>query len=62
MRGHRAGAGRRRRDDRGDRWRNVEYRLTPLGEEIAERVAGLVGLLESRMPDITAAQARYDAR
>ncbi|GAB2638102.1 helix-turn-helix domain-containing protein [Prescottella soli] len=41
---------------------NVEYSLTPLGEEIAERLAGLIDLLESRMPDIAAAQNRYDAR
>ncbi|WP_433607051.1 winged helix-turn-helix transcriptional regulator [Prescottella agglutinans] len=41
---------------------NVEYSLTPLGEEIAERLTGLIDLLESRMPDITAAQNRYDAR
>ncbi|MDH6278875.1 winged helix-turn-helix transcriptional regulator [Prescottella agglutinans] len=41
---------------------NVEYSLTPLGEEIAERLARLINLLESRMPDITAAQTRYDAR
>ncbi len=41
---------------------NVEYSLTPIGEEIAERLTGLIDLLESRMPDITAAQNRYDAR
>lgn len=41
---------------------NVEYSLTPLGEEIADRLTGLIDLLESRMPDITAAQTRYDAR
>lgn len=41
---------------------NVEYSLTPLGEEIAERLTGLIELLESHMPDITAAQTRYDAR
>ncbi|WFR73696.1 helix-turn-helix domain-containing protein [Prescottella defluvii] len=41
---------------------NVEYSLTPLGEEIAERLAGLIDLLEARMPGITAAQNRYDAR
>ncbi|WP_175279420.1 winged helix-turn-helix transcriptional regulator, partial [Prescottella equi] len=41
---------------------NVEYSLTPLGEEIAERLTGLIDLLESHMPDIYAAQNRYDAR
>jgi len=41
---------------------NVEYSLTTLGEEIADRLTGLIDLLESRMPDITAAQTRYDAR
>lgn len=41
---------------------NVEYSLTPLGEQIAERLTGLIDLLESHLPDITAAQNRYDAR
>lgn len=41
---------------------HVEYSLTPLGAEIAERLTGLIELLESHMPDITAAQTRYDAR
>ncbi len=38
----------------------VEYQLTPLGREIAERLKGLVHFLESRMPEIEALQARYD--
>ncbi|QCQ92399.1 transcriptional regulator [Rhodococcus sp. SGAir0479] len=41
---------------------HVEYSLTPLGRDIAERLTGLIVLLESRMPDIRAAQTRYDAR
>jgi DNA-binding HxlR family transcriptional regulator len=38
---------------------HVEYRLTPLGEELAERVAGLVGWIESNLDGIT--QARHEA-
>jgi DNA-binding HxlR family transcriptional regulator len=40
----------------------VEYRLTPLGERTAERLRGLVELLEDSMVEVTAAQAAYDAR
>ncbi|NMN98049.1 winged helix-turn-helix transcriptional regulator [Antrihabitans stalactiti] len=40
----------------------VEYSLTPLGEEVADRLRGLIELLEGKMPDVTAAQAAYDAR
>jgi DNA-binding HxlR family transcriptional regulator len=38
----------------------VEYQLTPLGAETAGWLRELVRFLESRMPDIEAAQARYD--
>jgi DNA-binding HxlR family transcriptional regulator len=40
----------------------VEYRLTPLGERTAERLRGLVELLEDSMVEVTAAQEAYDAR
>ncbi|MEU7132609.1 helix-turn-helix domain-containing protein [Streptomyces sp. NPDC046261] len=39
----------------------VDYRLTPLGQEISGRLMELIELLEVRMPDILAAQERYDA-
>jgi DNA-binding HxlR family transcriptional regulator len=38
----------------------VEYSLTPLGVRVAERLAALIDLVEAQMPQITAAQARYD--
>jgi len=40
----------------------VEYRLTPLGATIAERLVDLIELLESSMGDVTAAQRAYDER
>jgi DNA-binding HxlR family transcriptional regulator len=40
----------------------VEYRLTSLGERTAERLRGLVELLEDSMGEVTAAQEAYDAR
>jgi DNA-binding HxlR family transcriptional regulator len=40
----------------------VEYRLTPLGERTAERLRGLVELLEDSMGEVAAAQEAYDAR
>src|SRR3954452_18497560 len=39
----------------------VDYRLTPLGHEIAERLLGLIHLVEGRMDDVLAARERYDA-
>lgn len=38
----------------------VEYRLSPLGAETAERLRQLVRFLESRMPDVEAARVQYD--
>ncbi|GAA0352942.1 helix-turn-helix domain-containing protein [Actinoallomurus spadix] len=38
----------------------VEYSLTPLGREAAERLWDVIKWLEARMPEVTAAQARYD--
>ncbi|GHC49730.1 winged helix-turn-helix transcriptional regulator [Streptomyces cinnamoneus] len=39
----------------------VDYRLTPLGRETADRLLGLIELLEERMPEVMAARERYDA-
>ncbi|MFR0356973.1 winged helix-turn-helix transcriptional regulator [Streptomyces sediminimaris] len=38
----------------------VDYELTPLGREVAERLLGLVHLVEGRMDDVLAARERYD--
>jgi DNA-binding HxlR family transcriptional regulator len=38
----------------------VEYSLTPLGAEVATRLAGLIELVEGSMGEIRAAQERYD--
>ena len=35
----------------------VEYRLTPLGHEVAKRVAALVGWIEQNLPRVQRAQA-----
>ncbi|MFD3994972.1 winged helix-turn-helix transcriptional regulator [Streptomyces sp. NPDC058548] len=39
----------------------VDYRLTPLGHEIAERLIGLIELVEGRMSQVEAARESYDA-
>jgi DNA-binding HxlR family transcriptional regulator len=39
----------------------VDYTLTPLGREVAERLMGLIELVEDRMPQVVAARERYDA-
>ena len=39
----------------------VDYELTPLGREVAERLLGLIHLVEGRMDDVLAARERYDA-
>ncbi|MER5966297.1 helix-turn-helix domain-containing protein [Streptomyces sp. NPDC002057] len=39
----------------------VDYRLTPLGREVAERLMGLIELVEGRMPQVEAARRSYDA-
>ncbi|HEY5833651.1 winged helix-turn-helix transcriptional regulator [Streptomyces sp.] len=39
---------------------HVEYRLTPLGTEIAGRLLSLISLVEGRMPDVLAARQTYD--
>jgi DNA-binding HxlR family transcriptional regulator len=38
----------------------VEYSLTPLGHEVAEKLIDLIRLVEARLPEVIAAQARYD--
>ncbi|MEU9981226.1 helix-turn-helix domain-containing protein [Streptomyces sp. NPDC050856] len=40
----------------------VDYELTPLGRDVAERLLGLIELLEGRMPEVLAARERYEAR
>lgn len=40
----------------------VEYRLTLLGRQVAERLHGLTDLLEASADAITEARAAYDAR
>ncbi|MFF0436920.1 winged helix-turn-helix transcriptional regulator [Streptomyces sp. NPDC004327] len=39
----------------------VDYRLTPLGREVAERLLGLIHLVEGRMDQVLAARESYDA-
>lgn len=41
---------------------NVEYSLTPLGAQAADRLLGLVMLLEESVPEVVEARAAYDAR
>jgi DNA-binding HxlR family transcriptional regulator len=50
-----------RRDARPTNPPRVDYALTELGAETAERVGGLIALLEERMPRVLEAQERYDA-
>lgn len=38
----------------------VEYQLTPLGAQTSDRLKELVNFLEGRMPEVEAAQVRYD--
>ncbi|MFF2504703.1 winged helix-turn-helix transcriptional regulator [Streptomyces sp. NPDC058067] len=38
----------------------VDYELTPLGREVAERLLALIRFVEGRMDDVLAARARYD--
>ncbi|MGW1885347.1 winged helix-turn-helix transcriptional regulator [Streptomyces sp. NPDC001970] len=39
----------------------VDYELTPLGRDVAERLLGLIQLVENRMPEVLTARERYDA-
>ncbi|MEU2158430.1 helix-turn-helix domain-containing protein [Streptomyces sp. NPDC019396] len=38
----------------------VDYALTPLGRQVAERLVGLMEFLESRMPEVLTARESYD--
>ncbi|MDR6977587.1 DNA-binding HxlR family transcriptional regulator [Streptomyces sp. 3330] len=38
----------------------VDYELTPLGREVAERLLALIHCVEGRMNDVLAARERYD--
>jgi DNA-binding HxlR family transcriptional regulator len=38
----------------------VEYTLTPLGRDVAERLHGLIELVQSNVPEVFAARAAYD--
>ncbi|MEU6852767.1 helix-turn-helix domain-containing protein [Actinacidiphila alni] len=49
------------RDARPTNPPHVEYRLTPLGRDTAQRLLALIGLVEDRMPEVLAARERYDA-
>src|SRR4051812_41182596 len=37
----------------------VDYELTPLGREVADRLRGLIELVEGRMPEVLDARNRY---
>ncbi|MGA5354361.1 MULTISPECIES: winged helix-turn-helix transcriptional regulator [Streptomyces] len=39
----------------------VDYELTPLGREVAERLLALIECVEGRMDEVLAARARHDA-
>ena len=38
----------------------VDYELTPLGREVAERLLALIRFMEGRMDDVLVARERYD--
>jgi DNA-binding HxlR family transcriptional regulator len=38
----------------------VDYELTPLGRQVAERLLALIELVEGRMPEVLTARADYD--
>ncbi|MFE5403966.1 winged helix-turn-helix transcriptional regulator [Streptomyces sp. NPDC056580] len=40
----------------------VDYELTPLGHQVAERLLALIHLVEGSMDDVLAARTAYDAR
>ncbi|MEU8958241.1 helix-turn-helix domain-containing protein [Streptomyces sp. NPDC048518] len=49
------------RDARPTNPPHVEYRLTPLGREVAERLLALIHFVESRQDEVLAARERHDA-
>lgn len=50
------------RDARPTNPPRVDYSLTSLGREVAERLRALISCLESGMDEVMAARERYDAR
>lgn len=50
------------RDARPTNPPRVDYSLTPLGREVAERLRALISYLEGSMDDVLAAREQYDAR
>ncbi len=50
------------RDARPTNPPRVDYSLTPLGREVAERLLALIACLEGSMDEVLAARERYDAR
>ncbi|MFD8822735.1 winged helix-turn-helix transcriptional regulator [Streptomyces sp. NPDC059605] len=38
----------------------VDYELTPLGRQVAERLLGLIRFVEDRMPEVLRARDHYD--
>jgi len=41
---------------------HVEYTLTPMGREVASRLVALIEHVESLVPEVERARARYDRR
>ena len=41
---------------------HVEYSLTPMGREVAGRLVALIEHVESLVPEVERARARYDRR
>jgi len=50
-----------RRDAQPTNPPRVDYRLTPLGREVADRLLALIHFVEGRQGDVLQAQERYDA-
>ncbi|MCT2548857.1 MULTISPECIES: helix-turn-helix domain-containing protein [Streptomyces] len=48
------------RDARPTNPPRVDYELTPLGRQVAERLLALIELVEGRMPEVLAARTHYD--
>jgi DNA-binding HxlR family transcriptional regulator len=40
----------------------VEYNLTPLGQQVADQLRGLIDLVQTNMPAVREAQSQYDSR
>ncbi|MFH8992427.1 winged helix-turn-helix transcriptional regulator [Streptomyces sp. NPDC017940] len=50
-----------RRDAQPTNPPRVDYRLTPLGQQVAEHLLSLIRFVEARQDDVAAAQERYDS-